>query len=66
MEKGAGNDETVWEAPGCEVPFVELTRCENQFSPFPEYHSSLDNPELMKLDKLEETLKIMKKVIFLF
>ena len=32
--KGAGNDETVWESPGYEIPFVELTRCENQFEPF--------------------------------
>ena len=27
--EGAGNDETVWEAPGYEVPFVELTRCDS-------------------------------------
>ena len=33
--KGAGNDETVWEAPGYEVPFVEVTRCEDQFAPYP-------------------------------
>lgn len=63
--KGAGNDETVWEAPGYEVPFVELTRCEDQFNPYLEYHSSLDNPELMNSEKLEETLEIMKKVIFI-
>ncbi len=45
--KGAGNDETVWEAPGYEVPFVEFTRCEEQFAPFREYHSSLDSPDIM-------------------
>ena len=61
--KGAGNDETVWEAPGYEVPFVEVTRCEDQWNPFPEYHSSLDTPELMDPDRLDEMLLILQKVV---
>lgn len=61
--KGAGNDETVWEAPGYEVPFVELTRCEDQFAPFREYHSSLDTPDLMDEGQIEEMLDVMKKVV---
>lgn len=61
---GAGNDETVWEAPGYEVPFIELTRCEDQFAPYPEYHSSLDTPELMDDAQLEETLDILKRTMF--
>jgi aminopeptidase-like protein len=61
--KGAGNDETVWEAPGYEVPFVELTRCEEQFAPFREYHSSLDKPELMDPAQLEETLLVLQKAV---
>ena len=61
---GAGNDETVWEAPGYEVPFIELTRCEDQFAPYREYHSSLDTPELMDEAQLEETLEIMKRTMF--
>jgi aminopeptidase-like protein len=61
--KGAGNDETVWEAPGYEVPFVEVTRCEDQFAPFREYHSSLDTPDLMDEGQLEEMLEVMKKVV---
>ena len=61
--KGAGNDETVWEAPGYEVPFVELTRCEDQFAPYPEYHSSLDTPELMDPAQLEETLLVLQKAV---
>jgi aminopeptidase-like protein len=61
--KGAGNDETVWEAPGYEVPFVEVTRCEDQFAPFREYHSSLDTPELMEPAQLEEMLEVMKLVV---
>jgi aminopeptidase-like protein len=61
--KGAGNDETVWEAPGYEVPFVELTRCEDQFAPYREYHSSLDTPELMDPRQLEEVLDVLKQVV---
>jgi len=61
--KGAGNDETVWEAPGYEVPFVEVTRCEDQFAPFREYHSSLDTPELMDAAQIEEMLTVLKKVV---
>jgi aminopeptidase-like protein len=62
--KGAGNDETVWEAPGYEVPFVEMTRCEDQFAPYPEYHSSLDTPELMIPGQLDEMLDVLKRVVF--
>ena len=61
---GAGNDETVWEAPGYEVPFIELTRCEDQFAPYREYHSSLDTPELMDDLQLQETLDILKRTMF--
>jgi aminopeptidase-like protein len=61
--KGAGNDETVWEAPGYEVPFVELTRCEDQFAPYPEYHSSLDTPALMDQAQLDETLEVLKRTV---
>ncbi|WP_310449001.1 DUF4910 domain-containing protein [Sulfuritalea sp.] len=61
--KGAGNDETVWEAPGYEVPFVEVTRCEDQFAPYPEYHSSLDTPELMIPRQLDEMLEVLRQVV---
>lgn len=61
--KGAGNDETVWEAPGYEVPFVEMTRCEDQFAPYREYHSSLDTPNLMDPAQLDEMLEVLKHVI---
>jgi aminopeptidase-like protein len=61
--KGAGNDETVWEAPGYEVPFVEVTRCEGQFAPYREYHSSLDTPDLMDPQQLDEMLHVLTKVV---
>lgn len=61
--KGAGNDETVWEAPGYEVPTVEVTRCEDQFAPYREYHSSLDTPDLMQPEQLDEMLDVLTAVI---
>jgi aminopeptidase-like protein len=61
--QGAGNDETVWEAPGYEVPFVEITRCEDQFAPYREYHTSLDTPLLMNPEQMEEMLAVLKRVV---
>ncbi|MBV9521610.1 MAG: DUF4910 domain-containing protein, partial [Alphaproteobacteria bacterium] len=61
--QGAGNDETVWEAPGYEVPFVEATRSEALLQPYPEYHTSLDTPELMDPAQLEEFLLVLQKVV---
>lgn len=63
--KGAGNDETVWESPGFEIPFVELTRCENQFKPFKGYHTNLDKPENLSEKKVNEFLDILKDVIYI-
>jgi aminopeptidase-like protein len=60
---GAGNDETVWEAPGYEVPFVEITRSENPLCHYPEYHSSLDTASLMDDGQLEEFYRVLQKVV---
>ena len=62
--EGCGNDETVWEAPGHEIPTVEITRSADPNFPYPEYHSSLDNADLMDEGQLDEMLSILKKVIF--
>jgi aminopeptidase-like protein len=61
--QGAGNDETVWEAPGYEVPFVEVTRSEDLMAPYREYHTSLDNPELMDPLQLDELLRVLQGVV---
>jgi aminopeptidase-like protein len=61
--QGAGNDETVWESPGYEVPFVELTRCIDQFDPYPEYHSSLDTAASCDLDRMEEMFAVLCRVV---
>jgi len=61
--QGAGNDETVWEAPGYEVPFLELTRSESLMHPFREYHTNLDTADLMDADRLDEMLVVMRKAV---
>jgi len=62
--QGAGNDETVWEAPGYEVPFVEFTRSQCLFDPFHEYHTHLDNAELMDEDQLQESYRVLQECVF--
>ena len=60
---GAGNDETVWEAPGYEVPFVEATRCIDQFDPFPEYHTHLDTPDSLYVPHVDEFFLVLQKAV---
>ena len=61
--KGAGNDETVWEAPGYEIPFVEVSRCKETFDPFQEYHTSEDNLQKVHWGKVEEFYKVIGQSI---
>ena len=61
--EGAGNDETVWEGPGVEVPFVELTRCIDQFDPFPEYHSDADTPATLDRARVGEAYAVMARLV---
>jgi aminopeptidase-like protein len=49
FRKIVGNDETCWEAGGYEIACPSLSRC-----PFPEYHTSRDNADLMGENKLGE------------
>jgi len=62
FRKGVGNDETVWEAPRYEVPFIQVSRA-NLGNPPPEYHSSDDSAELMSHDLLNECFELFKMVI---
>jgi aminopeptidase-like protein len=61
--QGAGNDETVWEAPGYEIPFLEVTRSEDLMQPFHEYHTSRDTPDLMDAGQLDEMLDVMRRAV---
>ena len=61
--RGAGNDEVVWEAPGHEIPTVEITRAQSPDAPYPEYHSSLDDPDLMDPAMIDEFYAVLKHTI---
>ncbi|HWH15447.1 MAG TPA: DUF4910 domain-containing protein [Miltoncostaeaceae bacterium] len=61
--EGAGNDETVWEAPGYEIPFVELTRRVDTFAPYPEYHSSLDTPGSLDMERVDESFGTLRDLV---
>lgn len=58
FRKFVGNDETVWEAPGVEVPMIELARF-----PFPQYHSDQDNETIISEAKLEESAGIVMGIL---
>ncbi|MGE0392423.1 MAG: DUF4910 domain-containing protein [Vicinamibacterales bacterium] len=60
---GAGNDETVWEAPGYEVPFIEATRSEREGQHYREYHSSADDPDLMDQGQIHEFCVVLQKTV---
>lgn len=53
-----GNDETVWEGPGVEVPMIELCRY-----PYPEYHSDKDTHEIISEVRLEESVGIVCDIL---
>ena len=52
------NDERQFNAPGVRVPMLSLSRVENPaspnslFEPYPEYHSSADNPDIVSERRL--------------
>ncbi len=52
FRKIIGNDETVWESPGYEIPTVSISRF-----PFREYHTSMDNEDIILQDKSEESVE---------
>lgn len=61
--QGAGNDETVWEAPGYEVPFVEVSRAHSLFNPFPEYHTSDDTAAALDAGHVEQMFELFKGAV---
>lgn len=56
-----GNDETVWEAPGIEVPMVSMSRW-----PYREYHTSEDNLSIISPERLEQALAALQGIVRLF
>jgi aminopeptidase-like protein len=60
---GPGNDELVFESPGVEIPFVSIMRGESDGKVYRQYHTHLDNMDLVNERELEESLNIINRVI---
>lgn len=58
-----GNDETVWEAPGIEIPFPSVSRISQGWSAFPQYHTNEDNLKNNSVESLSQTLQAMQAVV---
>ena len=56
-----GNDETVWEGPGIEVPTISISRW-----PYPQYHTSDDTPAIVSGEKLDEAVDVLKQIVGVF
>jgi len=56
-----GNDETVWESPGYEIPFISLSRW-----PYKEYHSDRDNELIISEERLKEAVDVVMGITNIF
>ncbi len=54
----SANDERILQAPSIEIPSIHISR-----APFKEYHSSLDTPDIILEEKLNETFEILCEII---
>jgi aminopeptidase-like protein len=54
------NDEININGPGINIPCISITRW-----PYPEYHTSDDNPGMMSMEKIRESIDLMQRFIFL-
>jgi aminopeptidase-like protein len=52
------NDEKVFNEPDVDVPMVALNRW-----PFPEYHTSDDNPSLISYDRVDEARRLLLRLL---
>lgn len=58
FRKIVGNDETVWESPGFEIPTISLSR-----SPYAEYHSSMDTDDIIFEEKMEDAVEAVLDIV---
>lgn len=62
-----GNDERQFNAPGVRVPMLSLSRVlQDKFKdvyPYPEYHSSADNPDNAHWSNLDDSVKLILSMI---
>jgi len=55
------NDERVLNGPGVNVPCLSISRY-----PYPEYHTSDDNVDIIHEDKLQEAADVIEEIIRIF
>lgn len=66
------NDERQFNAPGVRVPMLSLSRVEDphltetMYRPYPEYHSSGDNPSIVSQERLESARDAVLELIAAF
>ncbi len=53
-----GNDEMVFNGPGVNIPMISISRF-----PYPEYHTSDDNPDIISEQKLEESKNLILEIL---
>ena len=59
------NDERQFNSPGVRIPMLSLSRVvdphlsESRFYPYPEYHSSLDTPDIISAERLEDSVQLV-------
>ncbi|MGE5473224.1 MAG: DUF4910 domain-containing protein [Ignavibacteriales bacterium] len=58
-----GSDERQFSSPAFNMEMGSLMR--TMYACFPEYHTSADNLDFIKADKLEESLEAYKKVVYI-
>lgn len=56
----APSDEKVFNGPGVEIPTINITRAPY---PYPQYHTSDDNPSIIKADRLEESRDMILEIL---
>lgn len=66
------NDERQFNAPGVRVPMLSLSRVvdphlpASRFRPYHEYHSSLDTPATVSVERLEASVKLVLEMLAAF
>lgn len=63
FRKIVGNDETVWEAAGIEIPTISLSRCKPNGDYYPQYHLDSDNMDIIKEDNLNQSVDAVMGII---